>query len=64
MNDGNEMIPFVTSVLNGRNRFNPSFLNAVNGQLTAAQVFQETFNTETCLPHVQVAVGDLSKYFK
>lgn len=59
LDDADEMIPFVTGVLDGRHRFDPGLLDAVDSQLPAAQVFQETFDAETGFPHVQVSVGNL-----
>jgi hypothetical protein len=61
LDDADEMIPFVTGVLDGRHCFDPGLLDSVDSQLPAAQVFQETFDAETGFPHVQVSVGNLEK---
>ena len=56
MNDGDEMSPLGSGLADGSDSFDPSLLDAVDGQLPSAQIFQQTFNAQTSFAHVQIAV--------
>ncbi len=59
LNDGDEMSPLGASLTDRGNSFDPSLLNAMDRQLPSAQIFQQAFNAQTSLAHIQIPVGNL-----